>query len=91
MQQDKPQITRTLIISGKAKDIQLIIQRYIDKFGKDFPVELLIKPIQNGYRFKEIGIDYKERMGEVTVNRLSSVVWTIKRIFKLKFRKTKKG
>ena len=43
MQQDKPQITRTLIISGKAKDIQLIIQRYIDKFGKDFPVELLIK------------------------------------------------
>ncbi|HEW92194.1 MAG TPA: glycosyltransferase family 2 protein [Thermotogaceae bacterium] len=62
-----------------------------DAPGAAFPVELLIKPIQNGYRFKEIGIDYKERMGEVTVNRLSSVVWTIKRIFKLKFRKTKKG
>lgn len=53
--------------------------------GAAFPVELLIKPIQKGYKMKEIPIEYKERIGQVTMRRFSSTWWTIKRIYRLKF------
>lgn len=53
--------------------------------GAALPVELLIKPVINGYKFKEVEIDYNERIGTPTVNKLDSVKWTLKRIFKLKF------
>jgi glycosyltransferase involved in cell wall biosynthesis len=56
-----------------------------DTSGPALPVELLIKPIIKGYKFKEIGIDYKERLGEITLRRWSSTYWTFKRIFKLKW------
>ena len=52
--------------------------------GAAFPVELLIKPIKKGYKLKEISIDYKERIGEVTMRKFSSTWWTFKRIFYLK-------
>jgi glycosyltransferase involved in cell wall biosynthesis len=55
--------------------------------GAAFPVDLLIKPIQKGYKMKEIGIDYKERIGEVTMGRFSSTLWTLKRLYRLKFNK----
>lgn len=51
------------------------------------PVELLIKPVINGYKFKEINIEYKQRIGETTLDRWNSTKWTFKRIFKLKFDK----
>lgn len=54
-----------------------------DPDGPALPVELLIKPIKRGYKFKEIGIDYKERLGETTLKRFSSTIWTFKRIFRL--------
>ncbi|QXO93528.1 glycosyltransferase family 2 protein [Methanospirillum purgamenti] len=53
--------------------------------GAAFPVELLIKPIQMGYKMKEIPIDYNERIGDVTMRAFSSTMWTIKRLFHLKF------
>lgn len=49
------------------------------------PVELLLIPIQKGYKFKDINIDYKPRIGETTLHRISSTYWTFKRIFKLRF------
>jgi glycosyltransferase involved in cell wall biosynthesis len=55
--------------------------------GAAFPVELLIKPIQKGYKMKEISIEYNERVGEVTMRRFSSTWWTIKRLYNLKFSK----
>lgn len=44
------------------------------------PVELLLKPIRLGYRVEEIPIRYAERLGETTLDRLASTVWTVKRI-----------
>ncbi len=49
--------------------------------GPALPVELLIKSVRHGYKFIEIPIDYYERIGNTTLNKLSSTVWTFKRIF----------
>jgi glycosyltransferase involved in cell wall biosynthesis len=46
------------------------------------PVELLILPYRKGFKVKEIGIDYRERIGDTTLHRWSSTVWTFKRIFR---------
>jgi glycosyltransferase involved in cell wall biosynthesis len=48
------------------------------------PVELLVKPIINGYRFKEINIKYNQRIGETTLDKWNSTKWTFKRIFYLR-------
>lgn len=49
--------------------------------GPALPVELLIRSIKHGYKFIEIPIDYHERVGNSTLNKFSSTVWTFKRIF----------
>ena len=49
------------------------------------PVELLLKPIRLGYRVEEIPIRYAERLGETTLDRLASTVWTIRRILRSRF------
>jgi glycosyltransferase involved in cell wall biosynthesis len=54
-----------------------------DAQGAALPVELLIKPARLGYKVTEIGIDYRERLGNTTLNRFESTVWTYKRMFRL--------
>ncbi len=49
--------------------------------GPALPVELLIRSVKRGYKFVEIPIDYHERIGNSTLNKFSSTVWTFKRIF----------
>ncbi len=44
------------------------------------PVELLLLPIRAGLDVREIPIPYGERIGESTLDRLSSAVWTLRRI-----------
>jgi glycosyltransferase involved in cell wall biosynthesis len=44
------------------------------------PVELLLLPIRAGLRVREIPIAYGERIGESTLDRLNSTVWTFRRI-----------
>lgn len=51
--------------------------------GPALPVELLLLPYRKGFRVKEIGIDYRERIGTTTLHRFSSTWWTFKRIFRL--------
>lgn len=51
------------------------------------PVELFIKPVMRGYKYKEINIEYKQRIGETTLKKWESAKSTFKRIFKLKFDK----
>jgi glycosyltransferase involved in cell wall biosynthesis len=46
------------------------------------PVELLLLPIRAGLRVAEIPIPYRERIGETTLNRLSSTLWTFRRILR---------
>jgi glycosyltransferase involved in cell wall biosynthesis len=49
------------------------------------PVELLLKPMRLGYRVEEFPIRYAERLGETTLDRLASTVWTVKRILRSRF------
>ena len=49
--------------------------------GPAFPVELLIRPIKHGYKYIEVPINYYERIGTTTLNKFSSTMWTLKRIF----------
>lgn len=46
------------------------------------PVELILKPIKKKYKVKEMPIDYHPRIGETTLDRWNSTVWTFKRIVK---------
>jgi glycosyltransferase involved in cell wall biosynthesis len=46
------------------------------------PVELLLLPIRAGMKVEEIAIPYAERIGETTLQRLSSTVWTFRRILR---------
>jgi glycosyltransferase involved in cell wall biosynthesis len=46
------------------------------------PVELLLLPIRAGLRVTEIPIAYGERIGESTLERFSSALWTFRRILR---------
>jgi hypothetical protein len=48
-------------------------------------VELLLKPVLQGFSFQEVFIPYGERIGETTLQRWSSAVWTFRRILRLAF------
>jgi len=54
-----------------------------DPNGPALPVELLLLPHRMGFKVKEIGIEYKERIGQTTLHRFSSTLWTFRRIFRL--------
>jgi glycosyltransferase involved in cell wall biosynthesis len=49
------------------------------------PVELLLLPIRAGLRVKEIPIAYGERIGDSTLQRFSSTLWTFRRIMRARF------
>jgi glycosyltransferase involved in cell wall biosynthesis len=49
--------------------------------GPALPVDMYVIPFHLGYRVTEIPIDYRERIGETTLHRWSSTVWTFKRLW----------
>ena len=49
--------------------------------GPALPVDMYVIPHRMGFRIKEIPIDYRERIGETTLHRWSSTVWTFKRLW----------
>jgi glycosyltransferase involved in cell wall biosynthesis len=57
--------------------------RQVDPNGPALPVELLLKPALQGFRIHEVFIPYGERIGETTLQRWSSTVWTFRRIFRM--------
>jgi glycosyltransferase involved in cell wall biosynthesis len=59
-----------------------------DPQGMALPVELLVGPVRLGYKYCEIFIDYRPRIGETTLRPLEGTLWTFKRIWK--WRKWKK-
>lgn len=56
-----------------------------DPKGAALPVELLLRPLKEGFRVYTVPIDYRYRIGESTMRPLESMVWTIRRIFKVRF------
>jgi glycosyltransferase involved in cell wall biosynthesis len=49
--------------------------------GAALPVDMYVIPHRLGYRTIEIPIDYRERIGDTTLHRFSSTVWTFKRLW----------
>ncbi len=87
-------MTGWLLVGVKSTDLhsgmraysrQLIEQVEIDPNGPALPVELLLKPARLGFRVREIFIPYGERIGETTLQRFSSTIWTFRRILRLAF------
>lgn len=50
------------------------------------PVELILKPMRKKYKVIEIPIDYRPRIGETTLDRWNSTLWTMRRIFGSRFK-----
>jgi glycosyltransferase involved in cell wall biosynthesis len=55
--------------------------------GAALPVELLLKPMARGFRFKFVNIDYQVRIGVSKMNPLETSWWTLKRILGVRFGK----
>jgi glycosyltransferase involved in cell wall biosynthesis len=53
--------------------------------GLALPVELFIRSIKHGYKYTEVPIKYFERIGNTTLTRFDSTIWTFKRIFCKKY------
>ena len=57
--------------------------------GPALPVDMYVIPHRMGFRLAEIPIDYRERIGETTLHRWSSTLWTFRRLWNA--RKVKKA
>ena len=53
-----------------------------DPKGPALPVDMYVIPHHMGFRTVEIPIDYRERIGETTLHRFSSTVWTFRRLWR---------
>jgi hypothetical protein len=87
-------VTGWLLVGVKSTDLHSGMRAYshrvlhevdCDPNGPALPVELLLKPALQGFRIREIFIPYGERIGETTLQRWSSTVWTFRRILRLAF------
>ncbi len=85
-------ITGRLLLGVKSTDLHSGMRAYshrviqevdFDPSGPALPVELLLKPALQGFVLREVFIPYGERIGETTLQRWSSTVWTFRRIFRL--------
>ena len=81
-----------LLVGVKSTDLHSGMRAYshrvihevdFDPSGPALPVELLLKPALRGFRVREVFIPYGERIGETTLQRWSSTVWTFRRILRL--------
>jgi glycosyltransferase involved in cell wall biosynthesis len=85
-------VTGWLLVGVKSTDLhsgmrayshRLIREVTFDPNGPALPVELLLKPVLEGFRLREVFIPYGERIGETTLQRWSSTLWTFRRILRL--------
>ena len=53
-----------------------------DPRGPALPVDMYVIPFRRGFKVTEIPIDYRERIGETTLHRFSSALWTFKRLWR---------
>jgi len=56
-----------------------------DASGPALPVDLLLIPIKRGYKVGNHFIEYRERVGQSTMQPLPSAWWTLKRILRTRF------
>lgn len=56
-----------------------------DPKGAALPVELLLRPIKQGFRVTTVPINYRFRVGESTMKPMETIEWTLRRIFRVRF------
>jgi glycosyltransferase involved in cell wall biosynthesis len=87
-------ITGRILVGVKSTDLHSGMRAYsrrvielvnVDPNGPALPVDLLLKPALMGFRIQEVFISYGERIGETTLHRWTSTLWTFRRIFRLAF------
>jgi glycosyltransferase involved in cell wall biosynthesis len=87
-------MTGWLLVGVKSSDLHSGMRAYsrdlinrveVDPNGPALPVDLLLKPALMGFRIREVFIPYGERIGETTLQRFTSTLWTFRRIFRLAF------
>lgn len=61
----------------------LLKQIHYQPKGPALPVELLLRPLREGWRVTSVFIDYHERIGASTMDPLPSAWWTLKRILRV--------
>ena len=52
-----------------------------DEKGPALPVDMLVIPHRLGYLVAEVPIDYRERIGQTTLQRWNSTIWTFRRMW----------
>ncbi|HYR28112.1 MAG TPA: glycosyltransferase family 2 protein [Thermoanaerobaculia bacterium] len=50
--------------------------------GPALPVDMYVIPFRRGFKVTEIPIDYRERIGETTLHRWTSTLWTFRRLWR---------
>jgi glycosyltransferase involved in cell wall biosynthesis len=87
-------VTGRILVGVKSTDLhsgmraysrQVIERVKVDPNGPALPVDLLLKPALMGFHIKEVFIPYNERIGQTTLRRWTSTLWTFRRIFRLAF------
>ena len=79
-------VKSTDLHSGMRAYSRQVIERVeVDPHGPALPVDLLLKPALQGFRVHEVFIPYGERIGQTTLQRWSSMLWTFRRVFRLAF------
>jgi glycosyltransferase involved in cell wall biosynthesis len=87
-------VTGRILVGVKSTDLHSGMRAYsrrviervnVDPNGPALPVDLLLKPALMGFRIQEVFIPYGERIGETTLHRWASTLWTFRRIFRLAF------
>jgi glycosyltransferase involved in cell wall biosynthesis len=57
-----------------------------DAKGAALPVELLLRPVKEGFRVHSIPIDYRFRIGDSTMKPLETIEWSLRRILRVRFK-----
>lgn len=52
-----------------------------DEKGPALPVDMLVIPHRLGFLVAEVPIDYRERIGQTTLQRWNSTIWTFRRLW----------
>jgi glycosyltransferase involved in cell wall biosynthesis len=63
----------------------MLDQLRYDPKGPALPVELLLRPIREGFRVTSVPIDYRFRLGESTMKPLETIKWSLRRILRVRF------
>jgi len=51
-------------------------------YGPALPVDMIAIPFRRGFKVVDVKIDYRERIGQTTLNRYESTVWTFRRLWR---------